>query len=172
MKKIVLLLSILILVSSCGNYEHQYSKQYRATDIISMPEMLKDEYGYLFLAHKKRTQGSHLVLDNCRKAGIYYTDTFTIVKLLPGNHRIRIVRPTSAYQNHSIVGRAATASFNLNNIKGGEVFVYDDVKGWTEAMKMVKKDINYLKDFKVSVDCYDCSETPTPEKVFDLSCMR
>jgi hypothetical protein len=181
MKKFILLFVLVLFMLSCGNYEYLYSKQYRAIDIISMPEMLKDKYGYLFLAHEKRIYAfggepdvfEHLVLDNCRKAGIYYTDTFTIVKLLPGRHSIRIVRPPKAYIGNNLDPNVPHnfAHFILN-VKGGEVFVYDDTRGWTDAMKMVKKDINHLKDLKVSIDCYDCFEDPIPEKVFDFSCMR
>jgi len=174
--KILFTFIIAFFITGCTNQPSYYESNIKPINILSLPYKNKS-YGYIFLTHKKvwgNPTLSHLVIDNCRYAGIFYSDTFLVVKLLPGKHVIRIIRPPEIYdlQNNKYIANAKGNKIRLTlpEIKGNEVYVYDMEIGWKYGMVLKQINLNELKNTPVSIDCIDCIKNPTYEEVFGKKC--
>ncbi len=164
---------VVLFVIGCNEPSPYYKSAINPNEILSLPST-DTSYGYLYLTHKKvwgNPSFSHLVIDNCRYAGIFYSNTFLVVKLLPGKHIIKIARPPEIYdlEKNRYIPNAKGSRLRLifPNVKGGDVYAYDMETGWTSAMVSKEIELEDLKNFPVSIDCVDCEKSPTYKEVFE-----
>ncbi len=174
MKKVLLLIICMFMVLACGkSIEPRYTSTADPAEIRFLPHKIGTKFGYLYFTHDKtwgNPTNSHIVVDNCRKAGIFHSDTFIVVKLLPGDHVIKIVRPPERYGKPHL--KANRAELVLPPIRGGEIFVYDVQMGFNTGMAPVEIKMEDLKGMAVSKDCLDCYRDPNPVDSFNKECYK
>ena len=169
---VLVLVIFSIVLTGCASKASYVHRHLSPEDVLPQGNVLSDEYGYLYMAHDKVLGNptlSHLVMDNCRYAGTFYSDTFLLVKLVPGKHFIRLYRPAKSFYDKSIQGNFASLDLNIS---GGEILVYDNHIGWSTGMELEQKGIDMLDGLPVSKGCVDCEKDPDPEQSLDLDCFQ
>jgi len=167
-----ILLCFCLLLPACAGKSRYADPALAPEAVLSIPEKYSDNYGYLFLTHDKVMGNpvlSHWVMDNCRYAGTFYSATFILVKLVPGTHVIRVVRPADAFHDKR---REANRARLVLNIRGGEILVYDNHIGWKTGMALKEKTMDLIDGFAVSKDCVDCSREPDARNSLSMDCFE
>jgi hypothetical protein len=169
---VVVLACSLMFLGGCASTSQYAHSSVAADEILNAQLTYGNEYGYLYLTHDKVMGNpvlSHRVMDNCRYAGTFYSDTFILVKLVPGSHVIRVVRPAEAFFDKSMGSNKARLTVD---VQGGELYVYDNHIGWKSGMVLEPTELSLLKGMAVSRDCVDCAAEPDPDKSLDMGCFE